>query len=105
MPPKTEEITLERLTNQAIATLSEFLGSDDVDTKQIGRARVAASVLSNWSRLQQVRSAREATTFMMARELAQDHETLERYLRAAMPNSPMVKALPVPPATPVESAG
>lgn len=105
MPKESAVVSLESLTNQAITTLSEFLGSDDVDTKQIGRARVAASVLSNYARMQQVRSAREATTFMMARELAQDSETLAKYLRASMPNSPVVKALPVPPADPVGQAG
>lgn len=99
------EQTLAKLTDQAIGVLSEFLTSDDVDTKQIGRARVAASVLSNYTRLQQVHGAREATTFMMARELANDRETLEKYVRAAMPNSPMVRALPVPVATPLERAG
>jgi hypothetical protein len=61
---------------------------------------VRASLLSNYARLQQVNSARETTTFMMARELASDSETLERYLRSAMPNSPMVRALPVPEARP-----
>jgi hypothetical protein len=42
MTQNDPEQMLETLTRQAIMTLSTFLESDETDSKQIGRARVAA---------------------------------------------------------------
>lgn len=78
-----------------MGALEEFFDSGaEVDTKAIGRARVASSVLSTWARERATQSATETRQVLMARELAENKEQLERYLKAAMPGAPVVKAIP-----------
>lgn len=85
------------LAEKAIGQLEGFFDAQEKSPQQIAVARVAATVISSWSRHRQTEGAREASLFMMARELAGDKEQLERYVRVAMPASPIVRALPVPP--------
>ena len=86
--------TLEALTEEAIAELRSFFRERSEKAEDISRARVAATVLSAFTRHEQTQSAQVATTFMMARELADNSEQLAEYLRVAMPSAPVVKALP-----------
>ena len=86
----------DKLAIKAMDNLGEFLGNGDTDGKALARARVAATVLSSWTRHKQTEGAREATAFMMARELARDKEELARYIQVSLPGSPLVKLLPVP---------
>jgi len=92
----SEEQSLATLAKKAVNALSDFFDQADADSKTLGKARVAASVLGAYTRLQQVQSAKDTTTFMMARELAQSPEQLQHYIQIAMPNAPMVKALKTP---------
>lgn len=82
---------LEGLAGLAIGKLRSFLDGAEPTTKDIAEARVATSVLNSWVRLEQARGAREATTFMIARELAQDREQLQEYVNRALPSSPFAK--------------
>lgn len=84
------------LASQAMDKLANFLSDDEPSSKAIGAARIAASVLSAWTRHKQTEGAREATTFMIARELATNKEELRHYLAVAMPSHDLTKALPAP---------
>lgn len=90
----------ESVAESAIGRLESFFKDDEPTSQQIGAARIASSVLSAWTRHKQTEGAREASTFMMARELATDKEALERYVRVAMPSSPIVQALGQAPVLP-----
>lgn len=86
---------LAGLAKRAMGALEEFFDSGaEVDSKAIGRARVASSVLSAWARERATQSATETRQVLMARELAENKEQLELYLKAAMPSAPVVKAIP-----------
>jgi len=91
---KDTEKKFAGLADQAIGTLSKFFRQDDGTGKDIGVARVATAVLSSWTRQQQTKSAEKATMFMVARELASDKVQLADYVRLAMPDLSIVKALP-----------
>jgi hypothetical protein len=91
-----EDRAFDQLANQAIHSLGSFLDGSDHTKEDIGVARIASSVISAWTRHKQTEGAREATTFMMARELANDSETLARYLAVALPKSPVMRAIGQP---------
>lgn len=84
----------DQLATLSMGALKEFLQSKDHGKEDIAAARVASSVLASWSRHKQTEGAREATLFMMARELAKDQDELQQYIAIAAPASPFAKALP-----------
>lgn len=85
---------LDKLVGVAMEKLEVFLTGEDHTSKDISEAKIASGILSSWVRNRQTESAREATSFMIARELARDREQLEEYVRLTNPQSPIVKALP-----------
>ena len=89
----TKNSKFDNLSNKAIEALEEFLDSDDSGKEALGRARVAGSILSAWTRHRQTLGARDATSFMLARELAEDREELLKYVALAMPENLLVKQL------------
>jgi len=84
----------ERLASDAIDSLSQFFRIAEPAADALGKARVAATVLSAWTRAKQTEGAREATTFMIARELATDKEQLRQYMELSMPSHALIRALP-----------
>jgi len=76
---------LTELADKAMDGLRSFLDAEDHTGKDIGVARVATSILNAWTRYQQARNAEKALVFMVARELAQDKEQLQEYIRASLP--------------------
>lgn len=84
----------KKLADDSIDQITSYFDSDGKDQALEKKANAARSVLSSWARHEQTISAREATNFMMARELAQDKDQLEKYIKLSMPSSPLVKALP-----------
>ena len=95
MPAEPEVVRdLDLLGAEAVGALRKFLGQPEHTSLDIGKARVAASALSAWSRYKQTESARESTFLLLARELAENKEQLRKYVKIAMPNAPIVKALP-----------
>jgi hypothetical protein len=83
------EDALEGLAAQGIAAMQRYFAQVERTDKDIREARVAATILSTWSRLRQTQGARDTLHFAMARELAADKTQLEAYIRAAFPKSPM----------------
>lgn len=73
--------------------LREFLTNDFDNDESIPAVRIAASVLASWTRYEQTQSAREASGFMMARELAQNPEQFRKYLSVACPNVPLAEMI------------
>lgn len=88
------EVNLEMAADEAIHVIRDFFKSGDSSPQSIGRARVAGSVISSWTRHKQTESARDATNLMMARELAADRDELKRYIEISMPGHPLTRALP-----------
>ena len=93
MSKKMTSEEFEDLAAEAKARLHDFLTKDFHNEDVIPSVRVAASVLSSWSRFHQTESAREATGFIMARELAQTPQEFKRYVAVACPNVPLVKMI------------
>jgi hypothetical protein len=89
-----DDVTIDELARLARRRVADFLKADDHTTMQIAEIRVATGVLATYARVKQTAGAREALTFMMARELAGDREQLADYIRATMPGAAIVKALP-----------
>ena len=95
MPPEVEVIRdVEALGAEAVSALRKFLGAREVTALDIGRAKIAASAFSGWTRYRQTESSRESNIIMLSRELANDKAELRRFLKIGMPNAPMIKALP-----------
>lgn len=92
----TEDPELDDLAAQARDTLKEFFRNKAKTSADIATARIAGSVLSTHARTKQAAGAADALNFMIARELSSDRAELERFLTAAMPGAPIVKALPKP---------
>lgn len=91
---KGTEDKLADLAGQAMDKIKEFFCQEEYTGKDVGVARIATAVLSAWTRHEQTQSARQATMFMLSRELAADKEQLAEYINLTMPNLGLVKALP-----------
>lgn len=90
----TLETGIKEAAEEAIEVVREFLRNPSAEREQMARVKYASSMVSNYVKHEQTQSAREATNFMMARELAQNSEQLAEYLKAASPSAPVLKALP-----------
>ena len=86
---------LEGLVEPAVDVLKKIFTrpGDELSDNDVTTARIAGSLLATWSRLKQAERAQEAVYFNMARELASDREQLEAYVKASMPDVPLVKVL------------
>lgn len=85
---------LEPLLDDAIKSLRTVFRGDRKD-EDIAVARIAASVIATHSRLRQSERAEQGLLFNMAQALAEDKEQLAQYLRATVPEMPMVKKVEV----------
>jgi hypothetical protein len=85
---------LDVLAHEAVNALRKFLEAPEHTTLDIGKARVAATALSAWSRHKATESARESNFILLARELAADKKEFRRFVSIAMPDAEIVKALP-----------
>jgi hypothetical protein len=90
MPNVTDE-QLEEQTREVLFAFLKKVGPGKEESKQ---ASIAASVFSTINRRQQTAGAREATALLYARELVSDPMKRLQYMRAALPSSTFVKALP-----------
>jgi hypothetical protein len=93
--PSTVEL-MEEVAREASRSMLDFFRSGIDDAQGIAKARVAASAVASFSRMKQAESAHQAMLVSLSRDLAKDKDELQAYIRATMPNSPLVKALPVP---------
>jgi hypothetical protein len=85
---------VEQIALAATAHLKAFfIDADAATVLDIAKARVAASVLSSYTRLIASASARDALMFNIARELADDKEQLADYIAIAVPSAPFRRAL------------
>lgn len=85
---------LELLGAEAVNHLRKFLAQPEHTGLDIGKAKVAASSLSAWTRAKATESAREGNFLLLARELAEDKKQFQKFIKLGMPNAPIVKALP-----------
>jgi hypothetical protein len=89
-------LTDEELAAKARQQLSDFfdIPRGRKTPEDVSTARVAGSFLATRAREKQAAGAADALNFMIARELSGDKTQLEKFLTAAMPNAPVVRALP-----------
>jgi len=90
---KRDSDRLEPLVTPAINVLKKLFTGASTEEEDIATARIAASSLATWSRLKQAERAQEAVYFNMARELANDREQLAIYIKASLPDVPIVRVL------------
>jgi hypothetical protein len=91
----SNDVKMNDLVGKAIDSLHEFFDNKGQRTSNdIAAARVASSLLATNAREKQAAGARDALSFMIARELSTDKSQLENFLTAAMPNAAVLKALP-----------
>ena len=84
------------LARQAVHILNKIMQNGDSDKTSQAQARVAATALTAWTRYLQGERIQAVTTFAMAERLARNPDEFRQYVRIAMPDNPMVKAIPVP---------
>ena len=84
---------IEALGAESVSALRKFLAQPEVTTTDIGRAKIAASAFSGYTRYRQTESSRESNLIMLSRELAKDKDELRQFLKLGMPNAPIMKAL------------
>ena len=85
---------LDVLGAEAVSALRKFLTQAEYTSLDIGKARVAASALSAWTRNKATESAQQSNFLVLARELAVNKAEFRKFVKIAMPNAPIVKALP-----------
>ena len=88
---------LDALGAEAVNALRKFLMQPEHTSLDIGKARVAASALSAWTRHRQTESSRESNFLLLARELADDKAQFREFVRLGMPTTPILAALPPKP--------
>lgn len=79
------------LDHLARVALFAFLRSDGKDPGLLAKAKQANAYRSTEARREQTQGAREATLVMMARELAEDKKQFRKFIRLALPHSPMLR--------------
>jgi len=92
---KKDSEKIEDLIGPAANLLKRVFAApgDELVDNDLTTARLAATVISSWTRLKQAERAQEAVYFSMARELAGDRAQLEQYIKLSMPDVPLVKVL------------
>lgn len=92
METKTYQ-TIEEVAQEGLAMLKEVLRERTTDEKTLILARIAATSVSNFTRLYQANSAREATLVTIMDRAADNGQEFRRLVKAALPGSPVAKAL------------
>ncbi len=90
------ESDIEVLAAEAVSGLRKFLNLPEHTDKDLERVRVAQSIFASWTRLRQSSAHEQGNLVMLARSLAKDKSEFRRLVRLAMPNAPMLRALPAP---------
>lgn len=92
METKTYE-AMEDVAKEGLAVLKDVLHNRDTDDKSLMLARVAATGLSSFTRVYQANSSREATLVTIMDRAAEGNAEFRRLVMAALPASPVAKAL------------
>jgi len=88
--------TLGELAQAATIYLKDFFGIKDPTKEQLQRAAIAQRIINSWTSVVKVQNDQTRLAFELSRQLADDKHQLAVYLKASMPNSPMVRSLPLP---------
>jgi hypothetical protein len=84
---------IEETAKEGLAVLKEVLKERNTEERTLTLARIAATSVSNFTRMYQAQSAREATLVTMMGHVADTTEEFRRLVLAALPASPVAKAL------------
>ena len=98
MPDTNNQFEWNDLLGESKRVLLAFFQGESTDTIAIGRARVASSILSSYTRHEATESARASTAVAIARTIASNPEEFAAYLNASMPqlNVPVPKSATLP---------
>lgn len=94
-PTPASPFEWDELVKESTRVVLEFFQSESADSMSIGRARIATSVLSSYTRHEQTESARAATAVAIGRIVTTNPAEFAAYLNASMPQLkvPMPNAL------------
>jgi hypothetical protein len=84
---------LEDTAKEGLGVLREVLKERNTEEPMLVLARIAATSVSAFTRVYQANSAREATLVTMMSQAAGGTEEFRRLVQAALPASPVAKAL------------
>ena len=98
MPDGNSDFQWDELIKESKRVLIEFFQGETADSMAIGKARVATSILSSYTRHEATESARASTAVAIARTIASNPEEFAAYLNASMPqlNVPVPKSATLP---------
>lgn len=77
----------------AIDRITERLKHRNPSDEEKDAARVAATMLSTYTRMAQTEGNQQAVGVMLAREMAKDKDEFRRYIVATQPDHPILKKL------------
>ena len=84
---------LEEVAQVGLEVLRDTLRERATDDNQLKLARIAATSVSAYARMYQANSAREGTLVSICREASENGQEFRSLVIAALPASPVVKAL------------
>ena len=95
-PGKKDEMRqeIDLLGSEAVGVLRKFLSLGEFTPRELDRARVAQSAFSGWTRVKQADNQRESNLLLLIRELAENKAQFREFVKVALPNAPLPKALP-----------
>lgn len=71
----------------------EFLEGESTDKADLDRAKIGSSAMSNYVKLLQVQSAREATAVTILTHSVQDEKEFQKLVLSALPGTVAARAL------------
>lgn len=84
---------IEALGMHAIDVLKAAMTKGDFTKGDIIRIKAAQTSLGSWTRFRATESAERTNLLVLARELAENKQQFQDFMRVAMPNAPIMKAL------------
>lgn len=84
---------IEETAQEGLAVLKEVLKERNTDERVLTLARIAVTSVSNFTRMYQAQSSREATLVTMMGHAAENNAEFRRLVMVALPASPVAKAL------------
>lgn len=93
MAETTTHELIEAAARAAAIVVCDVLERRSVEDNDLALARIAATAVSNYAKMYQATSAREATMATLITHSAEGTEDFRRLAMAALPGSPVAKAL------------
>ena len=93
MPEQTTQQLIEDVAREGAALVADVLKRRSIEDGDLALARLGATAISNYAKLYQANSAREATQVTIMVHSVSDGEEFRRLVMATLPGSPVALAL------------